>query len=158
MSRPWFDNGFDNKWNRRFFEMAQLVAGWSKDPSTKVGAVIIDHQRRILSTGYNGFPRGVEDNKDRYLDKPKKYKLIVHAEANAVLNARLPLDGSTLYSTKHPCSDCAKLIIQSGVRHVMCPSPANVEPWLADAQHAIEMFHEAEIYGSYLDPEDLLGE
>ena len=72
------------RWDMRFLEMAQLVASWSKDPSTKVGATIVDDDRRVISVGYNGFPKGVADNK-RLEDRDEKYKMIVHAERNALL-------------------------------------------------------------------------
>jgi dCMP deaminase len=95
--------------------VAEEVAKWSKDPSTKVGAVIFDSSGRILSTGYNGFPRGVYDHEERYLDRETKYKFVVHAELNAILNATQPLTGDYLYVTLSPCSECAKAIIQSGI-------------------------------------------
>tara|TARA_R110002167_G_scaffold93122_1_gene249750 strand:+ start:7160 stop:7603 length:444 start_codon:yes stop_codon:yes gene_type:complete len=111
--------GREEKWDLRFMEMAELVSTWSKDPSTKIGAVVVDSNRRMVGTGYNGFPRGVEDSCDRYADRPTKYSLVVHAELNAILNAAAPLEGTTLYVTRAPCSECAKSIIQSGVRRVV---------------------------------------
>lgn len=102
-------------------ELARHVAGWSKDPSTKVGAVIVRPDRSIVSVGYNGFPRGVNDAEHRYLDKPVKYSLVVHAEANAILAAKESLQDAVLYVTLFPCNECAKLIIQSGIRTIVAP-------------------------------------
>lgn len=104
------------KWDERFFDIAELVASWSKDPSTKVGAVIVRPDRTIASVGYNGFPRGVDDT---YTTREDKLMRTVHAEANAILSAREPLQGYTLYVTPlHPCANCSGLIIQSGIKEV----------------------------------------
>lgn len=108
------------KWDARFIALAEHVAGWSKDPSTKVGAVIVDEQRRVIALGYNGFPRGVDDAPERYADRAIKYPMVVHAELNAILNALGPVEGCTLYVTPlAPCAECAKAIIQSGIRRVI---------------------------------------
>ncbi len=106
-------------WIEFFMGMARYVATASKDPSTKTGAVIVDRNRRVVSIGYNGFPRGVDDSVARYVDRPLKYKLIVHCEENAILSAPLGVRGCTLFSTKFPCSECAKVIIQSGISAVV---------------------------------------
>src|SRR5580704_9582280 len=125
---PWIDPRLADRaraleWHTRFLQFAQMVASWSKDPSTKVGACIVDSHRRILGTGYNGFPRGVEDTLARYADRPVKYAMVVHAEANAILNALGSVEGATLYcNIGMPCSDCAKLIIQAGIKRVVCPA------------------------------------
>lgn len=124
-------------------KLAQEFASWSKDPSTKVGAVIVDHDHRLLGAGYNGFARGVDDREDRYLDKPTKYKLIVHAEANAILNAVSSIRGMTIYTTKFPCSECTKLIIQAGICRIITPPPGDGEPWASDAQFSKLMIKEA---------------
>jgi len=133
----------DKKWDQRFMRLAEEVSTWSKDPSTKVGAVIVDESRRIVGIGYNGFPRGVGDQEERYLDKSVKYAMIVHAEANAILNA-IAKPESSLYCTKAPCSECMKLIIQCGfVKRIVSP-PWDVDgKWGEDAKHAITMFNEA---------------
>lgn len=110
------------KWHRRFLALAQHVEAWSKDPSMKVGAVIVDSNRRILSLGYNGFPRGVKDLDYRYEDRSLKYPLVVHAEVNAVVSAGHDLRGATLYcSTGVPCPDCMGVIIQAGIDEVVYP-------------------------------------
>jgi dCMP deaminase len=111
-------------WHRRFLDLARHVATWSKDPSTQVGAVIVRPDRTVASLAYNGFPRGVDDDPRRYADRPVKYSMVVHAEANAILTAREPLAGYTLYSTLMTCNECAKLIIQAGISQVVTPRPA----------------------------------
>lgn len=121
-------------WDDFFMQVAELMSTRSKDPSTKVGAVIVDHSRRLLGTGYNGFPRGVADHPSRYEDKAVKYKLVVHAEANAILNAVKSVQGMTLYATKFPCSECAKLIVQSGISHVVTNPPSTDGKWAEDAE------------------------
>ena len=107
------------KWDNRFLELAKVVGSWSKDPSTQVGAVIVDENNRIVSVGYNGFPRGVEDN-HRLLERQEKYDIIVHAEANALMFANKSVEKCTLYTWPfQPCSRCAGLIIQSGINRVV---------------------------------------
>ena len=109
-------------WHRRFLDLAQHISSWSKDPSTQVGAVIVDDQRRIISTGYNGFPRGVTDLAERYEDRDTKYEMIVHGEVNAILFATQSLQNATLYTWPFmPCSRCAGIVIQSGIRTVVAP-------------------------------------
>ena len=118
-----------NKWDSRFFELAKVVASWSKDPSTKVGAVIVKN-KRIISVGYNGFAQGVNDTMDRYTDRPKKYPRVIHAEKNAILFAdRLQMVGSTLYSTTEPCAQCAAYIIQAQIKKVVAFT-ASPDIWL----------------------------
>jgi dCMP deaminase len=108
-----------NKWDRRFMELALHVAQWSKDPSTKVGAVIVRPDRRIVSIGYNGFPSGVCDHEERYAERAVKYKFVSHAERNALDNVSQDVKGCTLYSTLQPCPECAKSIIQKGIAEVV---------------------------------------
>lgn len=108
------------KWYRRFLKLAEHVSYWSKDPSTKVGAVIVDKHNRVVGMGYNGFPRGVMDHEERYADRPTKYKYVVHAELNAILNAAVPVDGATIFTYPFaPCTECAKAIIQAGIDRVV---------------------------------------
>lgn len=133
----------DRKWDRRFLELAAHVAGWSKDPSTKVGAVIVRPDRTIVSLGFNGFPRGVQDLDERYAERQTKYSLIVHGELNAILTAREPLHGTTLYTWPFcPCSDCAKLVIQAGVKRVVAPVSDNSR-WVESFKLTMLMFQEA---------------
>lgn len=109
-----------DKWDSRFLQAAAMFASWSKDPSTKVGAVLVDRERRILGTGYNGFPRGVEDSIERLENRDLKYPLTAHAEVNAILGCTLRPAGATLYVYPYPpCHECTKAIIQAGVRRVV---------------------------------------
>ena len=100
------------KWDIRFLDMAQLVSTWSKDPSTKVGAVIVDPNNRVVSVGYNGFAKGVSDD-NRLDNRETKYKMIVHAECNALIFAQRPLTECAIYTYPFmPCPKCASMIIQ----------------------------------------------
>lgn len=120
------------KWDRRFLQLAKQVASWSKDPSTKVGAVIARDDLTVVSLGFNGFPRGIPDLLEDYEDREVKYSMIVHAEANAIVHARWPVQGCTIYTwPMPPCADCTKLIIQSGIkRAVSCiPSIEQKQRW-----------------------------
>lgn len=117
----------NSKWDKYFMGMAEYVSSISKDPSTKVGAVIVREDRTVESMGYNGFPRGVMDQIDRYANRERKYMMVVHAEANAILGARGSVAGMTLYSTLFPCCECAKLIIQSGIKEVVVPTMDKTE-------------------------------
>jgi dCMP deaminase len=128
-------------WQEWFMGLARYVATASKDPSTQVGAVITEPNRIIRGMGYNGFPRGVIDTRDRLTDREKKYKYVVHAEANALCNSRGDVEGCTMYCTLHPCAACAGLIIQAGIQTVYC-TPHN-ERWAEDATVAKTMFEEA---------------
>lgn len=126
-------------------ELAKHVAGWSKDPSSTVGAVIVRPDRTICSVGFNGLPRGVEDHPERLLDRDKKLQYMVHAEANAILSAREPLNNYSLYVWPfHPCCHCAAAIIQSGIREVHC-SDTTVLRWSESFDVAKVMFTEAEV-------------
>ena len=109
----------DQKWDQRFLDLADHIAQWSKDPRTKVGAVIVDEKKRVVSVGYNGFPRGVVDDDSRYVDRPTKHLFVAHAERNALDNAPLMVDGCTLYVPLLPCNECAKSIIQKGITRVV---------------------------------------
>jgi len=112
------------KWDEYFMGMAQLSAFRSKDPSTQVGACIVDGNHKIVSIGYNGMPRGVDDDKLPWghgegLDS--KYLYVCHAEFNAILNTRdgSALNGCVIYVTLFPCNECAKAIIQVGIKEIV---------------------------------------
>jgi dCMP deaminase len=113
----------NHKWDVRFMRLAREISTWSRDPSSKIGAVLVNDDRRILSTGFNGFPRGIADTEERLNDREKKYPLIVHAELNVLLAALyngVSVKDSTLYVYGLPiCSDCAKSVIQAGVKRVI---------------------------------------
>ena len=107
----------DQKWRGRFLGVAHEVATWSKDPSTKVGCVIVSPDGVIVATGYNGLPRGVDDLPER-MERPIKYIWTVHAEAAAVANAArtgVRLNGATAFVSHAPCAGCARLMINAGV-------------------------------------------
>ena len=127
--------------------MAEHVAKLSKDPSTKVGAVIFDDKRRIVSAGYNGFARGVKDTSSRLHDRDTKYKLTLHAEANAILFATGALDGSTIVVTHPCCAQCAAQIIQAGIKHVVWPHPSRefLMRWQDNLTLSIDQFIAAEV-------------
>ena len=132
------------KWHNRFADMAAHISEWSKDPSTKVGAVIVK-DRIILATGYNGLPKGVDDIEDRLSDRKKKYPMTVHAELNAILQSATSLNGSTIYVTHHPCADCAGAIIQAGIKKVYVKTPGEKlnDNWTDSTKFARTMFGEA---------------
>ena len=132
------------KWDLRFLEMARNAAGWSKDPSTKVGAIIVDDDKRVISVGYNGFPKGVTDD-ERLHDREEKYKMIVHAERNALLFANKDVKNCSIYTYPFmPCSVCAGMIIQAGIKRVVTVKNNNVR-WQKDFVVSRQMFKESEI-------------
>lgn len=134
------------KWDKRFLNLCVHISAWSKDPNTKVGAVITRPDNTIVSLGYNGFPRGVVDDESRYADRQTKYRFVVHAEANAILNAKQDLKGCTLYvAPMFPCNECAKLICQSGVSSVVSINDDSRVHWAAALKDAKQMFNEAAI-------------
>lgn len=109
-----------NKWDLRFLELAQHVASFSKDPSTQVGAVIADKKQRIISIGYNGFARGIADKPERLDNRELKYKMVVHAEVNAILFAGRSLEGATIYTYPFlSCSSCSSIIINAGIKRLV---------------------------------------
>ena len=117
----------NTKWAIRFLELAELVAGWSKDPSTGVGAVLVDDRRRVVGIGYNGFPDRVPDNPEWLNDRETKLRLTIHAEMNAILNCAVPTQGLHLFVTHPPCGEdalnCAKMVVQAGITSVTCWEP-----------------------------------
>jgi dCMP deaminase len=145
------------EWDRRFMEVAKLTSSWSKDPSTKVGAVVVNRKNVILSSGWNGFPRGIKDDSDRLNIREIKYKYIVHAEMNAIYNATyngVSLDNSTLYVYGLPiCSECTKGVIQVGIKRVVLPSLKDVpEKWLLQWQNTSQpMYEEAGVEITFMD-------
>lgn len=102
-------------WDTMFMEMAQTVAKRSKDPRTQVGAILVSPGNNRVAIGYNGFPKGIEETQERWADK---YRYVVHAEENAILNAKCDLEGWTLYVTLFPCTSCTNKILQAGIARV----------------------------------------
>jgi dCMP deaminase len=130
-----------NKWDFNFLSLAATVSSYSKDPSTKVGAVIVDDNNRIVSMGYNGFPKGIKDN-ERLNDRILKYQMVIHAEINAILFADKQVENCTIYTFPFmPCSNCSSVIIQKGIKRVVSV-PSNEERWTANFKQSEEMFKE----------------
>ena len=140
-----------DKWDERFLNLAKEISTWSKDPSTKVGAVAIGTKGEVLAQGYNGFPRGVLDSPERYETKEIKYQYVVHAEMNCIYNATyngIGLDGATMYVWGLPlCNECAKGIIQVGITRVVSPKNGLDIPdkWKVSCLNTVSMFNEVEI-------------
>ena len=138
-----------DKWDLRFLELARHISDWSKDPSTKVGCVVVGPDREIRSTGFNGFPRGIEDDDDRLQNREKKYPMICHAEENAIMHAArigISLKGNTAYVTWPPCSRCTRSLIQAAINEAVFPSEVEIpERWEEDFSIAMEMMEEAGI-------------
>ena len=124
------------KWDRRFIDLALHISNWSKDPSTKVGCVVVGADREIRSTGFNGFPRGIEDSLERLEDREMKYPLICHAEENAIMHAArtgISLKNCIAYVTWPPCTRCARSLIQAGVSEIVYPKEVEIpERWEVD--------------------------
>mgnify|MGYP002138144723 FL=1 len=138
-------------WPNRFLELATFISSWSKDPSTKVGA-IITRGNRIISTGFNGPPQKIHDLPERLLDREMKLRMVLHAEVNAILFAKQDLKDCTLYCTHPPCTQCAAMIIQSGLEEVIFPplpsfaeAPKFYERWKTDIDLSMKLFSEANI-------------
>ena len=130
-------------WDRFFIGMAKYIATPSRDPSTQTGAVVVAPDRTVVSMGYNGFARGVDDAPERYSNREIKYSMVVHCEANAIIFAHRNIAGCTLYT--HPfmsCSRCAAMVIQAGIKRVVAPFSQN-ERWIADFKLSTEQFDEA---------------
>lgn len=155
-------NPGEQRWADKFLDMADLVASWSKDESTKCGAIIVDSEQSVVSIGYNGIPRMVEDLPERQI-RPQKYLWFEHAERNAIYNAArhgVTLNGSTIYITALPCADCARAIIQSGIVRVITRNGILIKDgvinpkWKEQWEVARQMFDEVGV-GWRIDSESL---
>ena len=135
-----------NKWSVRFIEMAELVASWSKDPSSGVGAVIT-RGNIIISLGFNGFAKGVKDTPERLENRDIKYKLVIHAEENAILHTQQDLSDCTIYCTHPPCAGCASKIIQKKIKKVVFKKPTKdyLSRWGESHELSMTILKEAEI-------------
>jgi len=138
-------------WDEYYMRHVYLAASKSKDPRTKIGAVLV-RDNRLISSGFNGFPYKVNDSIDRYNDRELKYAVVVHAEANAVLQCALlgqSSKDSILYTQGVPCSECCKSIIQGGVKkivvHQQWPNQCHVEKWIKSFKISEMMLKEAEV-------------
>ena len=136
------------KWRNNYLSLAKNISTWSRDPSRKIGAVVVGSKGQILAQGFNGFPRGIDDTEDRLNDRETKYKYVVHAEMNAIFNACLngtSLDGSTMFVYGLPvCSECAKGIIQVGIKHIAFLVEDDIPPiWTESWDRSRALFEEA---------------
>jgi len=143
------------KWDLRYLKLAYEVAQWSKDPSSKIGAVTVGAKGQVLSQGFNGLPRGLKDDFTRLHDRETKYKFVVHAEMNAIYNATYngtSLDGATLYVYGLPiCSECAKGVIQVGIKRVVMPNQKVDGKWLDSWMTSMNFFDEAGVDFDFID-------
>lgn len=134
-------------WDKRFMQMAELIGSWSKDTSHKIGAVIVDNEKRIVSTGFNGFAKNIKDSKYRLTTKEVKRSLMLHAEVNAILYAKRDLKNCTIYVYGLPCCcNCASTIIQSGIKKVIYKNTRNggvSDYWRENINTALALFKEA---------------
>lgn len=145
----------DEKWNLRFLALSKHVSQWSLDPSTRVGAVITDNKNRVISLGYNGFPRGILDDA-RLEDRDQKYAIVLHAEQNAILFAKRNLDECIMYTYPFmPCSTCAALIIQAGITRVVSVTNNNLR-WQDNFKLSESILYEAGVICQFYNPELLV--
>jgi len=143
------------KWDIRYMKLAQEVSTWSKDPSSQIGAVAIAPTGQVLSQGYNGFPRGISDQIERYTNREIKYDFIVHAEMNCIYNASfngVSLKGSTIYVYGLPiCNECAKGIIQVGASRVVTNTfNSEGDRWYHSCHKGEDILQEARVEYYYL--------
>jgi dCMP deaminase len=145
-------------WEEYFIAIAQVCSLRSKDPNTQVGVVIVNHRKEIVATGYNGLPWGLSDDIYPYEREGNwletKYPYMVHAEANAIIHARQNCEGFTLYTTLFPCHECAKLIIQCGIKQVFYSSDKHHEK--PETIAAKKMFDDARIRYSSIFPLEIV--
>jgi len=148
------------KWDIRFLRIAREVSMWSKDPSSKIGAVIVNQNRQIISTGYNGFPRDIPDKQEYLNNREIKYKYVIHAEANAIYNAlynNMNVLNSTIYVFGLPvCSECLKMLCQCGIKRVVYCSTKNDAKWSASFETSKVIADFANIEIQSYDFQDLL--
>ena len=137
-----------DKWDIRFLKLAREVSTWSKDSSTKVGAIIVAPDRSVVSLGFNGFPRQMEDRPEWYADRSEKYSRIIHAEINALIQAHRSVVGCTLYTWPMLCCDrCIVQMIQAGIVKFVCPTATShiLERWANAMIQSIRFLQEANI-------------
>lgn len=139
----------EERWDRRFLELARIFGTWSKDRSARTGCVIVGPDRLLRSSGYNGFARGIDDEVSERHERPAKYSWTEHAERNAIYNAArlgIPLVGCTAYVNWFPCVDCARGIVQTGMARLVGLRPDHAdERWGADFEFATAMLEESGI-------------
>lgn len=133
-----------DNWDNKFLELAQLISTWSKDPSTKVGAVIVRPNRTVASVGYNGFPQEMNDSPELYNNREIKYSRTIHGEMNALMFCRdpLPLTGYTLYTTGPCCDRCSVQMIQAGIRRFVFKAPTSEQYVRWNVEKSMSYFRE----------------
>lgn len=142
-------------WDEYFLNIAEQVKLKSKDQSTQIGAVIVGRNKEIVSTGYNSFPRGIDDSVLARQERPEKYFWFEHAERNAIYNAALigaSTEGCTMYlSCEIPCADCTRGIINSGIKEIVCKQErvTHQDKWLESSQRSLTMLNEAGVKVRY---------
>ena len=146
--------GISSAWDRKFLELAKHISTWSKDPSKKIGAVAVGANRNILATGYNGFPKGIQDTEERLNDRETKYELVVHAEMNCIYNAvenGVSLKDSHLYVYGLPiCHECAKGVVQVGIGRVIIEDRLCAEQrWSDSFAKSKRIFNEGNVVVNY---------
>tara|TARA_R110002050_G_scaffold128308_2_gene249559 strand:+ start:103 stop:540 length:438 start_codon:yes stop_codon:yes gene_type:complete len=143
----------NKKWDKRYLDVASNIAQWSKDPSSKIGAVAVGDKGQILAQGFNGFPRNIKDWEERLKVRETKYKFMIHAEMNAIYNATyngVSLDGATLYVHGLPCcANCALGVIQVGIKRVVMRG--NIKPqWEESFEMTKQLFNEANVEWEFI--------
>jgi dCMP deaminase len=140
------------EWTEYFLNIAEQVKQKSKDQSTQIGAVIVGEDKEVLSTGYNSFPRGLDDSKQERQERPEKYFWMEHAERNAIYNAArigVSLKNSIIYLTSGlPCMDCARGIVNSGIKTVYCKqvcTTKNKDKWDESQKKSLELLRECDV-------------
>ena len=126
------DSQKNKKWDQRFMDLCNHISNWSEDPHFKVGAVIVGSSNEIISTGYNGFPRGVDASPASRFNREngEKFFWVEHAERNAIYNSSrsgVKLADCSIYINRFPCADCARAIIQTGIKSIYCPAKPKVD-------------------------------
>ncbi len=143
-------------WDSRFMNLARHIATWSKDRSRQVGCVIVGPDNEIRAYGFNGFPRGVDDDTEGRHARPAKYKWTEHAERNAIYNAArigTPLQGCRMYLPWFPCMDCARALVQSGIVELICFKPDLLDPkWGGDFADVPLLLEEADVKVRWWEP------
>lgn len=148
-------------WDSRFMGLALHVAEWSKDRSKKVGCVIVGLSNEVRSVGYNGFPRNIDDDEPSRHERPSKYSWTEHAERNAIYNAArigVPLEGCRMYLPWFPCMDCARAIVQSGLKELVAFEPNLADPkWGEDFRLATALLDEGGVHVRFMQSTTVLG-
>lgn len=156
---PEFKDYVPPTWDEWFMKHVYLAAEKSKDPRTKIGAILVK-DKHIISTGFNGFPQGVIDTLERYNDRELKYLFVAHAEFNCIVTAAkfgISTNSSILYTNGIPCCECMKSVIQSGIKeivvHKQWPNMTHVEKWVESNKISMSMIEESQTNVRWLDCE-----